>query len=236
MSESAFTHTRTPKKHRRVYVACVACRKRKIKCVASDADSSPCARCAREGVPCEYIAVDSSGPSSEAQGRSRPSNSGGNFQPGDISPFSGYPSYDSTRSPGHRPSGTTAYPYPAYRPDALRTPETPDGFHSPPMQPQAPVAYGYGQAGVAPMHMHGHAPPVPQYFNGPNQQPMPHPSGSYSGYGASSFYNLNPGQVYAPQVVAHDNSYQFQAPPPSECICPPGPCYCGATFGAFHRR
>ncbi|KAJ6598275.1 hypothetical protein DFH09DRAFT_1304081 [Mycena vulgaris] len=44
--------------HRRGRIACLNCRKRKIKCVtADDHPHSPCKRCSQYGSPCEFVSV-----------------------------------------------------------------------------------------------------------------------------------------------------------------------------------
>ncbi|KAK7044458.1 hypothetical protein R3P38DRAFT_2878852 [Favolaschia claudopus] len=58
-------------KRRRVNIACVHCRRRKVKCSTSDASSSaPCGRCSKMGLSCTYVPVaaqygDSSSPVGE---------------------------------------------------------------------------------------------------------------------------------------------------------------------------
>ncbi|KAJ7442021.1 hypothetical protein FB451DRAFT_1440748 [Mycena latifolia] len=42
---------------RRVYIACLNCRKRKIKCMTEEIDQKPCVRCRRHGLACEYLPV-----------------------------------------------------------------------------------------------------------------------------------------------------------------------------------
>ncbi|KAJ7107933.1 hypothetical protein C8R44DRAFT_885319 [Mycena epipterygia] len=43
---------------KRIYVACVHCRKRKVKCVSvGESQDRPCERCTRKGLACEYLAV-----------------------------------------------------------------------------------------------------------------------------------------------------------------------------------
>ncbi|KAJ7915859.1 hypothetical protein B0H13DRAFT_385133 [Mycena leptocephala] len=45
-------------RRRRVYVACVHCRQRKIRCITSEESrDKPCERCAKKGLQCEYLAV-----------------------------------------------------------------------------------------------------------------------------------------------------------------------------------
>ncbi|KAJ7702766.1 hypothetical protein B0H17DRAFT_1127707 [Mycena rosella] len=199
MPESATpTDTRTSKKHRRVYVACLACRRRKIKCVtASEAESTPCARCTREGIPCEYAAVQhhdggSSTPSPDAQGRSPASDWGTELQPGGTV---GYATHSSTHRPGLVPP---PYPQLPYRlPNARHAPGTSENFYPPPL----------------PLHMHSHGPP--QFYSGPNQQPLSYPSGSYSD-GGGSFYDSNQMPVYEPHIYTHDTGYRFQPTPTNQ--------------------
>ncbi|KAJ7355337.1 hypothetical protein DFH08DRAFT_933306 [Mycena albidolilacea] len=43
---------------KRIYVACIPCRKRKIRCVTiDDSPNTPCKRCTEKGLECEYLAV-----------------------------------------------------------------------------------------------------------------------------------------------------------------------------------
>ncbi|KAJ7914046.1 hypothetical protein B0H13DRAFT_1873264 [Mycena leptocephala] len=51
MSENA------PYKRTRVFLACLNCRKRKIKCLTEDSDNRPCERCVRKGLLCQYLPV-----------------------------------------------------------------------------------------------------------------------------------------------------------------------------------
>ncbi|KAJ7662503.1 hypothetical protein B0H17DRAFT_1144290 [Mycena rosella] len=41
---------------KRVYMACVHCRKRKVRCI-TEAPDTPCERCARKALRCEYLSV-----------------------------------------------------------------------------------------------------------------------------------------------------------------------------------
>ncbi|KAF7365743.1 C6 finger domain [Mycena venus] len=41
----------------RVFLACMACRKRKIKCMTTDTEQKPCKRCVQKGLFCQYITV-----------------------------------------------------------------------------------------------------------------------------------------------------------------------------------
>ncbi|KAJ6488830.1 hypothetical protein C8R45DRAFT_1097178 [Mycena sanguinolenta] len=48
-----------PSKSRRTYVACLACRKRKIKCFTDGSAEKACRRCSHKGIQCEYLRVSS---------------------------------------------------------------------------------------------------------------------------------------------------------------------------------
>ncbi|KAJ6483273.1 hypothetical protein C8R45DRAFT_931885 [Mycena sanguinolenta] len=41
---------------KRIYVACLNCRKRKVKCITPD-EQTPCKRCTEKGLECEYVPV-----------------------------------------------------------------------------------------------------------------------------------------------------------------------------------
>ncbi|KAJ6586445.1 hypothetical protein DFH09DRAFT_1143388, partial [Mycena vulgaris] len=157
------------------------------------------------------------------------------------------PSRGSNRSPGPRPGapypqpGSQAYPYP-YRPNASRPSGTmgnPQLSHAPPHN-SLPYAAGHARgASLNAYYGQGHV--APQFYNaGPSQMPLPpYSSGQTSGATGGPFYNLNEGygQQYAPPVQPDTTAYQWpQGMPPSECICPPGPCFCGANFNGFNTR
>ncbi|KAJ7622523.1 hypothetical protein FB45DRAFT_927894 [Roridomyces roridus] len=44
-------------KKKRVYIACLHCRKRKIRCITNETTDTPCARCTEKGLECRYVAV-----------------------------------------------------------------------------------------------------------------------------------------------------------------------------------
>ncbi|KAJ6481561.1 hypothetical protein C8R47DRAFT_1073910 [Mycena vitilis] len=63
-----------PYKRTRVFLACLNCRKRKIKCLTEDSEQKPCERCVRKGLLCEYRPVADEEPSAGIpSGASRPS-------------------------------------------------------------------------------------------------------------------------------------------------------------------
>ncbi|KAJ7472412.1 hypothetical protein B0H11DRAFT_1353854 [Mycena galericulata] len=50
--------SRPARASRRGHIACLNCRKRKIKCIAQDEyPRPPCIRCSRKGIKCEYVSV-----------------------------------------------------------------------------------------------------------------------------------------------------------------------------------
>ncbi|KAJ7164473.1 hypothetical protein C8R46DRAFT_1278822 [Mycena filopes] len=63
-------------KRNRVYIACRACRKRKAKCISDDYADSPCERCVRKNLRCEYITVadEQSGSKTSPPPSTRPGN------------------------------------------------------------------------------------------------------------------------------------------------------------------
>ncbi|KAJ6566153.1 hypothetical protein B0H19DRAFT_1066493 [Mycena capillaripes] len=46
-----------PERRTRVFLACLNCRRSKIKCLTVDSQENPCKRCARKGLICEYRTV-----------------------------------------------------------------------------------------------------------------------------------------------------------------------------------
>ncbi|KAJ7616724.1 hypothetical protein B0H17DRAFT_1220235 [Mycena rosella] len=194
----------TFQKRRRTYVACLTCRKRKIKariclCVTfSDADSRPCTRCAQRGIPCEYAPVQSangdSGTSSpEPQAPPCASVWTDNSEHGIVPPcaeIAGHVNHwsrGSTRSLAPRPQ---PYPRP-YRPNVGTTGET-----------ELPRAR-----------------PPPPFIS--NQAWMPSPP----------FVDDVTGQPHPSDArVSHSRGPGL---PPNDCLCPPGLCYCDFDFDNF---
>ncbi|KAJ7485919.1 hypothetical protein FB451DRAFT_1433020 [Mycena latifolia] len=229
-------------KRRRAYVACVACRKRKIKCVtASDADYDPCTRCKQKGIQCEFTAVpdddDSSShpgtPSPDAQGPSRNSGWGQTSQPGIRPPSAGIAGYlgagsapprGANRSP--RPGANAPYPQPGapsypYRPNAMRSVEA----QGPPPHPQSSVPYVSGHGRTSSSHRQGYGQPGPQFYNaGPSQRPTTYPGGPNAGHPGGPYYDLNADYPYAnpyvPQVQAGNTAYQWPQTMPPTAFAP----------------
>ncbi|KAJ7143985.1 hypothetical protein C8R44DRAFT_864984 [Mycena epipterygia] len=230
-------------KRRRTYIACLNCRQRKIKCVTpSDADYAPCTRCAQKGVPCQFIAVPEydSPSSSEILPSDRPSplQSGRSSRPEIpfanppiISPSAGlsglvggaYPP-PVNRNAGY-PVSNPPYPQAAFQPDPYRSNSFPGP--STPNDTQRP------------RHRHRNSAPYPathSYEAPPGaQQPTSHfyPAAAPQNRSApppSPFYHANYGQTFGQTPPAGTAHQSPQSMVPIECICPPGPCYCGAQL------
>ncbi|KAJ7205020.1 hypothetical protein GGX14DRAFT_397953 [Mycena pura] len=127
------------RRSRRVYIACLNCRKRKTKCVTDDdADEKPCKRCVENRLECKYIPVDQEPgstpygqPEASGQGRTRP---GDNAHAPSTSPSSSmYPTgasaypVQSASYGGQYPQygRTQTFPQPTYYPQASQYPSQP---------------------------------------------------------------------------------------------------------------
>ncbi|KAJ7099851.1 hypothetical protein C8R43DRAFT_1244276 [Mycena crocata] len=195
----------TAPQRRRVFIACLNCRKRKIKCMTDDTEQQPCDRCIRKGLLCEYLAVgdeDSTSARDPPPGRS----SAGQSPSSSSYPAGSYP-VSSTNSNGAY--GTHPPPHAIHPQYAPSQPQEPHSNHS---------AHQYqGHRTPAPY-------PVPssQYNNGPSntygreQPPMHSPFPPPNQAGPSTY---PPNYGYYPYA-----SSQLQ---PQRCTCLPGPCYCG---------
>ncbi|KAJ7664103.1 hypothetical protein B0H17DRAFT_1256557 [Mycena rosella] len=140
---------------RRVYVACVNCRKRKIRCItAEEAPDKPCERCTRKGLTCEYLAV------SEERARS----------PNQMSGREG-PTANPAR--GARPNSWAPQPYAGYNAGTGPSPHGSTTHSSPPYyNPMTAPPSGY-QSIIQPAHRQDSSSHMhPQY-------PVHHPSYSH---------------------------------------------------------
>ncbi|KAJ7456151.1 hypothetical protein FB451DRAFT_1183939 [Mycena latifolia] len=102
--------TLVSRRPKRVYIACVHCRKRKIKCITSR-DDQPCQRCKKRGLKCDYVSVP------EQQARSASSSVDCGQEVSERNPPSVFPSMSMTptwntpRSEGNPShSGHSSYP------------------------------------------------------------------------------------------------------------------------------
>ncbi|KAJ6568596.1 hypothetical protein B0H19DRAFT_1373193 [Mycena capillaripes] len=141
-----------------------------------------------------------------------------------------YPS--SSRGSGPRPNhnppaGNPGYPYqPRSDPAKLPAGSAHWGDYQPPTQPQySSGSYPPVQAGFAPMQYPSGGTIQQQYYNASTVPTPPHylPTGSGSSHPA--YYDQN--QNYDQSYVSQPNR---PWPQRLECICPPGPCFCGARF------
>ncbi|KAJ7679724.1 hypothetical protein B0H17DRAFT_1139006 [Mycena rosella] len=89
---------------RRVYIACLNCRKRKIKCMTEESDRKPCDRCIRHGLVCEYVPVADESIHSALPGAAPQS---------DVQPFTAFNPY-----PVHESHAHTGGTWPQYTPVA----------------------------------------------------------------------------------------------------------------------
>ncbi|KAJ7164498.1 hypothetical protein C8R46DRAFT_313399 [Mycena filopes] len=205
MSQPAF------QKRTRVYIACTACRKRKVKCLSDEYEQTPCERCVRKGLKCEYVPVggeqdDYTAPESPVYppGRSNQGGYGANQGQyyGSIPVNQGQPY---PRGPPQYPPSTSP-PYGT----AYNTNPALGGSIPPAHRPQPPMGGGAGTY-YAP-HQTGYNPgSAPGQYGVPASQQQPGSSGYQANYGYPSNWPTLP---------------QTPARPP-QCRCPPGPCYCG---------
>ncbi|KAJ7767801.1 hypothetical protein B0H16DRAFT_337820 [Mycena metata] len=223
-------------KRRRAYVACAQCRKRKIKCVSvSEVDYRPCTRCAAKGLKCEYFAVPEDDNPSQADTpppefqAAHHSQQGWNPQP-ITPPSAGINEYLSGSSSSRRagrggtvppPTGVPRYPY---QPKST----THSGTAAPSRTGQAPptsaqhAAYPHGYASVQQQPHHRAA--APQYSGYPNTTPYQNPGNVQASFGN---YDPNYGHPYVPQ---QSGGPPYSWPGAIQCMCAPGPCYCGANL------
>ncbi|KAJ7483599.1 hypothetical protein FB451DRAFT_108934 [Mycena latifolia] len=86
-----------PPKRTRVPLACVRCRKRKVKCSINEENlSKPYTQCARGGVVCEYMSVD------EERAQSASVHAGEMPSPNAISPSTSGPSEQTVHPPSDK--------------------------------------------------------------------------------------------------------------------------------------
>ncbi|KAJ7781336.1 hypothetical protein B0H16DRAFT_1710553 [Mycena metata] len=135
-------------RRRRATIACVNCRRRKVKCATTeDPPRNPCARCTKRSLVCEYVAVEEDDLESP------------------VSPL--YPN-PYTNAPAHYPNGPpTGYmpptypaqqpPYGQWNPSQPSQPFNPSGhlrhptnYNPSPAYPPSHTQYGNGQGYPAP--------------------------------------------------------------------------------------
>ncbi|KAJ6488347.1 hypothetical protein DFH09DRAFT_1324411 [Mycena vulgaris] len=200
-------------KRRRIYIACVHCRKRKIKCItAPEAPEHPCERCARRGLKCEYVAISEQDPPSPS-----PTSGGYTIPPtghSDRGPANAYPQSQHYRGYNAPPAG----PSNNYNSSHYKS----SNPLSTGVQPSVPTNYQQNPA-YRPQHPGSIQPPAYNYAalsqasQYPNTRPPPPPSTP-----AFQGYHVDYNQMF-PDPGLNNTTYN----PNRRCICPPGPCYCG---------
>ncbi|KAJ6572432.1 hypothetical protein DFH09DRAFT_1277392 [Mycena vulgaris] len=168
---------------RRTYLACLNCRKQKIKCLTAGEDT-PCERCTRRGLECEYKAV------SEVQANSAsPPRGGGEGRRGTVQEPPPPSKYKPT--PGQHPSrgsGGTTRRNPLYSGHSYSVPSGPTPMYpgnNPTPQAQFlagghSAQYNYAATNPAaiqstPMYQGTHPPSQPQFpTSGPSNNQYSH--------------------------------------------------------------
>ncbi|KAJ7605928.1 hypothetical protein FB45DRAFT_879087 [Roridomyces roridus] len=169
----------------RVYMACVHCRKRRIKCVTTEEYDHPCERCIKKKLHCEYMPVTSGGiPSLSSDSASSSRHGTDPVEP--LTPTSLY-----------RPRSTA-----------------PPGHPSSPGWGEPPHPYGFGQEGAAPYaHTHAHA--VPNISQHHRYSSGVHPSHSRPGpYGEQASYPCVPHGHAHPAAYPYPTDERDAAYPP----------------------
>ncbi|KAK7052745.1 hypothetical protein R3P38DRAFT_3306360 [Favolaschia claudopus] len=165
------------KTRRRTLLACLECRRRKMRCIPSEQPpTNPCARCQKKGLRCEYVAVeiDDSGPSGSDSGippapdhTPQPHRRAPSWvaQPGPAPPLP----YTAAPPPHARPrySGHSQYPDLSlhgestpqlqpqlqagqYYPSGMYNPNQNQGYYNPMSAPQQSSQYMNPAAGMQP--------------------------------------------------------------------------------------
>ncbi|KAJ7617165.1 hypothetical protein FB45DRAFT_1007775 [Roridomyces roridus] len=216
---------------KRIYVACTQCRQRKIKCVTASTlefPDTPCERCARKGLQCDYMSVGEqyavpppAAPPSGHPGRSRtPAPRAPDTRRPPSGTYPGPPPSQPQRPPSrfsHSHSNSNLHPHPhsnSFNHNAMPAQYNQQQLNAYTQYPDQQ----YGYDGLAP-----HAGQPPNFYSSAG---APYPmsgqmmqSDYYGGQDQSQYVN-DPAN-YNPSFNYDPNTYTGQ------CICPPGPCYCG---------
>ncbi|KAJ7655495.1 hypothetical protein B0H17DRAFT_1098864 [Mycena rosella] len=202
----------------RVYIACVHCRKRKIKCItAAEAPDRPCERCVRKNIHCEYMSVNQH----NALYPAHPSGREGAPPPPPrpAVPDSYMPNSSAQSPPTYRGHNVPGEPFPQvsithsnlshYNPAngvlSRSQPFSPtDHLHDPLSRPRYPATVQHP----------GYAPAASRYPRPPQQYPS-------QGQG----YHVDYSDLFPDPGLNNYNTSSNSRP----CICPPGPCYCGGV-------
>ncbi|KAJ7106674.1 hypothetical protein C8R44DRAFT_745141 [Mycena epipterygia] len=178
-------------RRRRVYIACLNCRRRKIKCLTEESEQRPCERCIRKGLVCEYLPV------ADEQAQS----AGSNPPPPTQSGFGHPPPAPYNQPPVPRPAATFNAT-PAYNgPSNVMQPQ-----HMPSMAPN-PSGFTSSNHHRNPRVHPTSAPyPVPSYPYRPGLTP----ANSYSAGQPAVYPAVPPPQQSGPSAYPNNYGYPYE--------------------------
>ncbi|KAJ7238136.1 hypothetical protein B0H12DRAFT_1137904 [Mycena haematopus] len=199
----------SPYKRTRVFLACLNCRKRKIKCLTNDGQETPCDRCVKKGLKCEYSPV--------ADEQERATHGAGySSSPRPVSPPA-QASSSSYTAEQYRPPYAGKLPY---LPSTNQWGPVFNAHHRPQSEPNI-APYNAGQQSPA------------QY--GPySRAPRGHNTSSDNGRDSTFPYNAVVAPPHQISTSAYPTNYTYpsdwpafsSSSQPHQCIYP-GPCFCG---------
>ncbi|KAJ6535523.1 hypothetical protein B0H19DRAFT_1079995 [Mycena capillaripes] len=192
-------------------MACLTCRQRKIRCMPSEhPPTSPCARCLRKNLPCEYVPADKDEYSSSPQSPDFPES-----PPSPMPPSSA--SY-----PTPSPSWNTPSPFPDFSSNRGRGGPPSLPYTGPPPMNRLPRYAGRpppdlslsSQSTSMPTHMQSPMPGYSPYYGATASQPHARtnapPFAGHPGYGVQPAYasqdpSMHAAAPYAPQNFPYPN-------------------------------
>ncbi|KAJ7270765.1 hypothetical protein B0H12DRAFT_779870 [Mycena haematopus] len=198
-----------PPGHQRNRIACTNCRKKKIKCITAKKNpTSPCERCSKEGIECEYVAISTNEGTSSTQ---RP----------DILWVEPLDPESYARSQGAFPSPPVSHPHTMYAGSFTHTAGPPAGQIPPISPPRYSSSSQYFQ------------PPGSSFQPGmprmPGNQPPAAVNAAYPGtipppvyYGVSEPANLTSPWSQPQTQLPYDG-----------CFCRTSQCTCGRRRAAY---
>ncbi|KAJ6555981.1 hypothetical protein B0H19DRAFT_1071119 [Mycena capillaripes] len=182
-----------PVQPKRAHIACLNCRRRKMKCISDQYEEKPCERCIQKGLQCEYVPVaeeqtqsvsvrsptpdsSSGGPSPHTSGQSAPRHSVRGF--GSPSSSGVYLTQPYMASPQYNPSISQALEPNPSNPNAR-----PGGTHSNPASYHFQTGQPSSGQYQVPAHGHNNYGLVPTNPTQPRVQPAipPQQSSSFLG-------------------------------------------------------
>ncbi|KAF7344371.1 hypothetical protein MSAN_01918100 [Mycena sanguinolenta] len=194
-------------KRRRVNLACVHCRRRKVKCTTSDVSPcSPCGRCAKMGLSCTYLSV-------AAQGA-------------DLK----YPAAENSE---HLRRLSTPLPQRTHPRGQLREHHNSIGTDPGTFEQRLPVASdelcSSREIQLPPPTIERDIfPDTPNSMLWPLHTPLP---GQTMSFHQAQFPTREYDSDYHRYMLEFSVQHRYTMPYPSDltCTCPPGDCHCGGT-------